>query len=143
MTAHDPTAPAFSSRNGQERHIADVDVAVIGGGQAGLAAGFFLRRAKADFVILDAQSPPGGAWRHGWDSLRLFSPARCSPLPGWWMPDQPGEPFPPPATSATTSPRTKPGTSSRYGATSTSTPSTRVPTTSKSALAAGSGGLAR
>lgn len=73
---------------------ASADVVVIGGGQAGLAAGYFLRRARADFVILDAQSGPGGAWRHGWDSLRLFSPARHSPLPGWWMPDQPGEPHP-------------------------------------------------
>lgn len=79
---------------GDDRHIDDVDVAVIGGGQAGLAAGYFLRRVKADFVILDAQSRPGGAWRHYWDSLRLFSPARYSLLPGWWMPDQPGEPFP-------------------------------------------------
>jgi putative flavoprotein involved in K+ transport len=94
MTAHDPAALDLSRRNGHERHIADVDLAVIGGGQAGLAAGYFLRRAEADFVILDAQSRPGGAWRHGWDSLRLFSPARYSPLPGWWMPDQPGEPFP-------------------------------------------------
>lgn len=72
----------------------EVDVVVVGGGQAGLAAGYFLRRAGAEFVILDAQTGPGGAWRHGWDSLRLFSPARYSPLPGWWMPDQPGEPFP-------------------------------------------------
>ncbi|OZM79945.1 ArsO family NAD(P)H-dependent flavin-containing monooxygenase [Pseudonocardia sp. MH-G8] len=70
------------------------DVVVIGGGQAGLAAGYFLRRANADFAILDAQTGPGGAWRHGWESLRLFSPARYSPLPGWWMPEQPGEFFP-------------------------------------------------
>ena len=88
--------PAADADNGSKglRRSTDVGVAVIGGGQAGLAAGYFLRRAKADFVILDAQSRPGGAWRHGWDSLRLFSPARYSPLPGWWMPDQPGEPFP-------------------------------------------------
>ena len=93
MTAQYPAA-AVDGRNNQDRRIADVEVAVIGGGQAGLAAGYFLRRANADFVILDAQSRPGGAWRHGWDSLRLFSPARYSPLPGWWNPDQPGEPFP-------------------------------------------------
>ncbi|WP_249124810.1 ArsO family NAD(P)H-dependent flavin-containing monooxygenase [Saccharopolyspora erythraea] len=75
--------------------MADVrDVVVIGGGQAGLAAGYFLRRAKLDFVILDDQPEPGGAWRHYWDSLRLFSPAEYSPLPGWWMPRQPGEEFP-------------------------------------------------
>ncbi|MEP6979805.1 MAG: ArsO family NAD(P)H-dependent flavin-containing monooxygenase [Nakamurella sp.] len=70
------------------------DVVVIGGGQAGLAIGYHLRRAEVDFVILDAQSGPGGAWRHGWDSLRLFSPAPYSSLPGWPMPVQPGEPFP-------------------------------------------------
>lgn len=70
------------------------DVVVIGGGQAGLAAGYYLRRAGLDYVILDGQSQPGGAWRHGWDSLRLFSPAECSPLPGWGMPRQEGEDFP-------------------------------------------------
>jgi putative flavoprotein involved in K+ transport len=62
------------------------DIVVIGGGQMGLSLGYYLRRAGADFVILDAQSGPGGAWRHGWDSLRLFSPAGYSSLPGWLMP---------------------------------------------------------
>ena len=69
-------------------------VIVIGGGQAGLAAGYYLRRAGLDFTILDAQPEPGGAWRHGWDSLRLFSPARHSSLPGWAMPRFPGEGYP-------------------------------------------------
>ncbi|MET9067789.1 ArsO family NAD(P)H-dependent flavin-containing monooxygenase [Streptosporangium sandarakinum] len=63
-----------------------VDVIVIGGGQAGLAAGYHLSRAGADFVILDAQPRPGGAWRHAWPSLRLFSPAQYSSLPGRMMP---------------------------------------------------------
>ncbi|WP_049563997.1 ArsO family NAD(P)H-dependent flavin-containing monooxygenase [Nonomuraea sp. SBT364] len=67
-----------------------VDVLVIGGGQAGLAAGYYLRRAGADFVILDAQDRPGGAWRHAWPSLRLFSPAQYSSLPGRMMPVPPG-----------------------------------------------------
>lgn len=62
------------------------DVIVIGGGQAGLAAGYYLRRAKLDFVILDDQDAPGGAWRHTWPSLRLFSPAEYSSLPGRLMP---------------------------------------------------------
>ncbi|MEV2242246.1 ArsO family NAD(P)H-dependent flavin-containing monooxygenase [Micromonospora sp. NPDC049891] len=70
------------------------DVVVVGGGQAGLAAGYYLRRTGLDYVILDAQSQPGGAWRHGWESLRLFSPAEYSPLPGWGMPRQAGEEFP-------------------------------------------------
>ncbi|MFJ6111519.1 NAD(P)-binding domain-containing protein [Dietzia maris] len=62
------------------------DVVVIGGGQAGLAAGFYLRRAGADFEILDASDGPGGAWPHTWPSLRLFSPADFSSLPGRRMP---------------------------------------------------------
>ncbi|SDP90282.1 ArsO family NAD(P)H-dependent flavin-containing monooxygenase [Lentzea jiangxiensis] len=59
---------------------------VIGGGQAGLAAAYYLRRAGVDHVVLDAQPSPGGAWPHGWNSLRLFSIARHSSLPGWPMP---------------------------------------------------------
>ena len=62
------------------------DVVVIGGGQAGLAAGWYLLRSAQDFIILDNGDGPGGAWRHGWDSLRLFSPAAYSSLPGWQMP---------------------------------------------------------
>ncbi|MEW2069712.1 ArsO family NAD(P)H-dependent flavin-containing monooxygenase [Streptomyces sp. NPDC007346] len=71
-----------------------VDVVVVGGGQAGLAAGYHLRRRGLDFVVLDAQAAPGGAWQHAWDSLRLFSPAAYSSLPGRVMPGQPGETYP-------------------------------------------------
>ncbi|MBB4931490.1 putative flavoprotein involved in K+ transport [Lipingzhangella halophila] len=71
-----------------------LDVVVVGGGQAGLAAGYYLRRSGADFVILDREESPGGAWQHFWESLRMFSPAEHSMLPGWWMPAQEGEPFP-------------------------------------------------
>ncbi|MFE7750725.1 ArsO family NAD(P)H-dependent flavin-containing monooxygenase [Streptomyces sp. NPDC057428] len=71
-----------------------VDVVVIGGGQAGLAAGYHLRRQNLDFVILDAQPTPGGAWQRTWDSLRLFSPAAYSSLPGWLMPVQNGTEYP-------------------------------------------------
>jgi cation diffusion facilitator CzcD-associated flavoprotein CzcO len=62
-----------------------VDVVVIGGGQSGLAVGFYLRRTSLSYVILDAHSEPGGAWLHTWRSMRLFSPARFSSLPGWVM----------------------------------------------------------
>jgi cation diffusion facilitator CzcD-associated flavoprotein CzcO len=72
-----------------------LDVIVIGGGQAGLAVAFYLRRTGLRHVILDDQSAPGGAWRHTWPSLRLFSPAQWSSLPGWMMPrdatDEAGE----------------------------------------------------
>ncbi|MFC6673743.1 ArsO family NAD(P)H-dependent flavin-containing monooxygenase [Marinobacterium aestuariivivens] len=63
-----------------------LDVLVIGGGQAGLATGYFLRRHKLDYRVLDREPAPGGAWRHGWDSLQLFSPAQWSSLPGWQLP---------------------------------------------------------
>jgi putative flavoprotein involved in K+ transport len=63
-----------------------LDVAVIGGGQAGLACAYFLRRAGLSFAILDGERGAGGAWLHAWDTLRLFSPAQWSSLPGWPMP---------------------------------------------------------
>jgi putative flavoprotein involved in K+ transport len=60
---------------------------VVGGGQAALAVGYYLRRrTDLSFAILDSEDGPGGAWRHGWDSLRGFSPARYSSLPGRLMP---------------------------------------------------------
>jgi putative flavoprotein involved in K+ transport len=66
--------------------MTSLDVVVIGGGQAGLAVGYYLRRTELSWAILDAQPGPGGAWPRAWDSLRLFSPARFSSLPGWLMP---------------------------------------------------------
>lgn len=62
------------------------DVIIIGAGQAGLASAYYLRRADINFVMLDAEEGAGGAWRHAWNSLRLFSPASFSSLPGWMMP---------------------------------------------------------
>lgn len=62
------------------------EVVVVGGGQAGLSVGYYLRRSGLSYVILDAQEGPGGAWLHGWRSLTLFSPAKWSSLPGWIMP---------------------------------------------------------
>jgi putative flavoprotein involved in K+ transport len=62
------------------------DVVVIGGGQAGLSVAYFLKRTGRSFVVLDAEDGPGAAWRRGWPSLRLFSPAQASSLSGWPMP---------------------------------------------------------
>ncbi|MDP1930906.1 MAG: ArsO family NAD(P)H-dependent flavin-containing monooxygenase [Gammaproteobacteria bacterium] len=70
------------------------DVVVIGGGQAALAAGYFLKKANLDFIILDNQRKPGGAWLHAWDSLRLFSPAAYSSLPGLMMQQSDTEGYP-------------------------------------------------
>ena len=61
------------------------DVIVIGGGQSGLAMGYYLRRSGLSYIILDNQKEGGGAWLHTWKSLRLFSPAQWSSLPGMIM----------------------------------------------------------
>jgi thioredoxin reductase len=61
------------------------DVIVIGGGQSGMAMGYYLRRTGLSYVILDNQNKPGGAWSHTWKSLRLFSPSQWSSLPGMIM----------------------------------------------------------
>ncbi|WP_415764754.1 flavin-containing monooxygenase [Pseudomonas sp. ZB1P45] len=63
-----------------------MDVIVIGAGQAGLACGWHLRQQHLRFLILDAESKPGGNWRNYYDSLRLFSPAAYSSLPGMPFP---------------------------------------------------------
>lgn len=62
------------------------DIVVIGGGQAGLATGYYLARHGFDFVILDAHERIGDAWRTRWDSLTLFTPAIYSSLPGMPVP---------------------------------------------------------
>ena len=63
----------------------EVDVVIIGGGQAALATAYFLRRTGLSFVLLDAEQAPGGAWQHAWKSLRLFSPASWSSIAGRQM----------------------------------------------------------
>lgn len=70
------------------------DVVIVGGGQAALAASYFLRRTGLTYIILDNGAQAGGAWVHGWDSLHLFSPASYSSLPGWPMPDTPDGSYP-------------------------------------------------
>jgi putative flavoprotein involved in K+ transport len=58
------------------------DVVIVGGGQAGLAAAHAARRAGLNAVVREAGVEPIGSWRQYYDSLRLFSPARYSELPG-------------------------------------------------------------
>jgi putative flavoprotein involved in K+ transport len=67
----------------------DVEVAVIGAGQTGLAMGYFLRRQGRRFVILERAGQIAPAWRERWDSLTLFTPRRYSALPGLPFPGDP------------------------------------------------------
>lgn len=59
---------------------------VIGAGQAGLSAAYHLRRLglepENDFVVLDANKGPGGAWRHRWPSLTFGTAHNIHNLPG-------------------------------------------------------------
>jgi putative flavoprotein involved in K+ transport len=67
-----------------------VDSVVIGGGQAGLAAGYHLQRAGGAYVVLEAGEAPVGSWAGYYKNLVLFSPARHSSLPGLPFPGDPG-----------------------------------------------------
>ncbi|WP_246011694.1 NAD(P)-binding protein [Nocardia mexicana] len=64
----------------------DFEILVIGAGQAGLSAGYHLRRLglrpEQDFLILDHAPGPGGAWQFRWPSLTLSTVNRVHDLPG-------------------------------------------------------------
>jgi putative flavoprotein involved in K+ transport len=79
---------AFSRLSAQSRRTR-YDVIVIGGGQAGLSVGYHLKKLGLEFVILDASARIGDAWRHRWDTLRLFTPARYDGLDGMPFPGPP------------------------------------------------------
>lgn len=65
---------------------APLDAVVIGAGQAGLSAAYFLSRAGLDFAVLDADAGPGGAWRHRWPTLLMESVHGVHELPGMPVP---------------------------------------------------------
>ena len=79
--------PEETSQNASPDRL--LDVVVIGGGQAGLAIAWHLKRQGLRFVVLEAGSELGHTWRDRWDSLKLFTPAQYDGLPGM--------PFPAPA----------------------------------------------
>lgn len=65
------------------------EILIIGGGQAGIAMGYYLRLKGADFAILDSSARTGDSWRVRYDSLRLFTPRQYSSLPGYSFPGDP------------------------------------------------------
>ncbi|MFD5157747.1 NAD(P)-binding domain-containing protein [Streptomyces hawaiiensis] len=69
----------------------EVEVVVIGAGQAGLAGAYHLRRAgfeaERDFVVLDHSPGPGGAWQFRWPSLTYGKVHGMHALPGMELTD--------------------------------------------------------
>ncbi|KAA5532562.1 NAD(P)/FAD-dependent oxidoreductase [Taibaiella lutea] len=61
-------------------------IAVIGAGQAGLSAAYYLKKMGLEigpgFIILDEAPAPGGAWQYRWPSLTLSTVNRIHDLPG-------------------------------------------------------------
>lgn len=68
------------------QQVEQVETVIIGGGQAGLAVGYYLQQQGRPFVILEANERVGDSWRKRWPSLRLYSPARLDGLPGMPFP---------------------------------------------------------
>nr|WP_199742272.1 NAD(P)/FAD-dependent oxidoreductase [Streptomyces triticirhizae] len=99
-----PHAPARPAAGGERR----ATVLVVGAGQAGLSAGYHLRRrgfasaltepdaepaAGRTFAVLDAEPAAGGAWRHRWESLRMATVNGIFDLPDFPQPPiDPAEP---------------------------------------------------
>ncbi|MGW1893716.1 NAD(P)-binding domain-containing protein [Streptomyces sp. NPDC002004] len=69
----------------------DVDVVVIGAGQAGLSSAYHLRRTgfepERDFVVLDHSPHPGGAWQFRWPTLTYGKVHGMHALPGMELTD--------------------------------------------------------
>jgi putative flavoprotein involved in K+ transport len=68
-----------------------LEVAVIGGSQAGLAMGYYLAQQGRRFVIFERGDSVAPAWRERWDSLKLFTPRGYSALPGLPFPGDPDD----------------------------------------------------
>ena len=105
--------------------IEQIDTVVIGAGQAGLSAGYHLKKRGLPFVILDADARIGDHWRDRWDSLKLYSPARYDSLPGHAVPRAVRRTGRPAARWATTSRPTRAASTCRSAAAPASIASSR------------------
>jgi putative flavoprotein involved in K+ transport len=73
--------PSFSWQKGGWQ-LTKFDSIIIGGGQAGLAIGYYLKQQGVHFAILDSCNRTGDSWRNRYDSLTLFTPRMYDGLPG-------------------------------------------------------------
>ncbi|HET8594842.1 MAG TPA: NAD(P)/FAD-dependent oxidoreductase [Intrasporangium sp.] len=77
----------MSTNGTHEDHV--VSTVIVGGGQAGLATAQALLSRGQDCVVLERNDRLGDNWRHHYDSLRLYTPARYDGLPGLPFPGEP------------------------------------------------------
>lgn len=94
VSAHpECSRPAAAAKAHQQPPLPrEVDVLVVGAGQAGLGTAYWLtRQSGLSVLILDA-APLGQSWLERWDSLSLFTPRRFSALPGMRFPRGSGYP---------------------------------------------------
>ncbi|MFE2072938.1 NAD(P)-binding domain-containing protein [Streptomyces misionensis] len=72
-------------------NVREVEVVVVGAGQAGLSSAYHLRRTgyepDRDFVVLDRSPAPGGAWQFRWPSLTYGKVHGMHSLPGMELTD--------------------------------------------------------
>ena len=66
-----------------------IETLIIGAGQAGLSTGYHLQQLGRPFLIVDGHERIGDNWRHQWDTLKLYSPAKYDGLPGLPFPAPP------------------------------------------------------
>ena len=71
----------------------ELDILIIGGGQAGLAMGYHLKDTPFRYRIVERHARVGDSWRNRYASLVLFTPRSYSALPGLAVPGDP-EGFP-------------------------------------------------
>lgn len=79
MTTRSRTRPRSHTTDVPTEPVQDVEVLVIGGGQAGLSAANVLAQRgfvpHEEFLVLDANDSPGGAWQHRWRRRRPPHPS--------------------------------------------------------------------
>ena len=65
-----------------DKPVQKIDTIIVGGGQAGLATSFCLKRQGREHLVLERTDRPGAAWRQRWDSFTLVTPNWAFRLPG-------------------------------------------------------------
>src|SRR5690242_8743287 len=60
-----------------------IETVIVGGGQAGLAASYFLKQMGHEHVVLEQAAGAGNVWRNErWDSFTLVTPNWALRMPG-------------------------------------------------------------